>query len=263
MKSYIEQLWEVRDTLSKSSLKEAEIKKAILDAIDALDNGKIRLIYKENIDWKMNAWIKKAIILYIKVSKNYMITNGTHKFYDNVSSKFDSWDHEKFENAGIKILPGTTVKKGAYIAKGSIIKSSFIETGVFIDENSLIEYNSVLGIGVQVGKNCHIESFVGIEGNLSIHTMPTIIEDNVYIGAKSQIGNGVIIKEGSILAMGCLIDQYTPIIDSETNQVYYGQIPPYSVVKPAYKDGKYVCIISQRVDKIKKQELTIAEILKD
>ncbi len=263
MKSYIESLWEVRDTLTKDSLKEAEIKKALLDTIDSLDTGKIKLAYKENLEWKMNEWIKKAIILYIKVSQNYMTTNGTHKFYDNVGLKFDSWDHTKFETAEIKITAGSTIKKGAYISKGCIIKSSFIETGVFIDENSLIEYNSTLGIGVQVGKNCHIESYVGIEGNLSIHTIPTIIEDDVYIGAKSQIGNEVIIGEGSILAMGCLIDKYTPIVDSETGQIFYGQIPPYSVVKPTFKDGKYGCIISQRIDKKKKRELSIREILKD
>ena len=263
MKTYIDELWEVRDTLSKESLKESEIKKALLDTIDALDNGKIKLAYKENLEWKMHEWIKKAIILYIKVSQNYMMTNGTHKFYDNVALKFEGWDHSKFETSGIKILPVSTIKKGAFIAKGSIIKSSFIDMGVYIDENSLIEYNSALGVGVQVGKNCHIESYVGIEGNLSIHTLPTIIEDNVYIGAKSQIGNEVIIGEGSILAMGCLIDKYTPIIDSETGQIFYGQIPPYSVVKPTFKDGKYGCVISQRIDKIKKKELTIQEILKD
>jgi len=263
MKSYIEQLWEVRDTLTKQSLKEAEIKKGLLDTIDSLDKGSIRLAYKENLEWKINEWIKKAIVLYIKVAQNYMMTNGTHKFYDNLSSKFDNWDHSKFENSGIKIIAGSFVKKGAFIAKGSIIKSSFIETGVYIDENSLIEYNSTLGVGVQVGKNCHIESYVGIEGNLSIHTMPTIIEDDVYIGAKSQIGNELIIGEGSILAMGCLIDKYTPIIDTQTNQIYYGQIPPYSVVKPSFQDGKMVCVISQRLDKVKKKELTIKEILKD
>jgi len=263
MKTYIDELWEVRETLNKDSLKEAEIKKAILDTIDALDNGKIRIAYKENLEWKMNEWIKKAVVLYLKVSPNYMMTNGTHKYYDNVALKFDGWDHSKFETADIKIIPNSTVKKGSFIARGSIIKSSFIEMGVHIDENCLIEYNCVIGIGAQIGKNCHIESFVGIEGNLSIKTMPTIIENDVYIGAKSQIGNGIIVGEGSILAMGCLITKYTPIIDSETNQVYYGQIPPYSVVKPAYKDGEKVCIISQRIDKIKKKELTIQEILKD
>jgi len=263
MKSYIEQLWEVRGTLTKDSLKEAEIKKAILDTIDELDSGKIKLAYKENLEWKMNEWVKKAIILFIKVSENYMITNGTHKFYDNVSLKFDSWDHSKFENANIKILANSTIKKGAFLAKGCIIKSSFIETGVYIDENTLIEYNSAIGLGVQIGKNCHIESYVGIEGNLSVRTMPTIIEDDVYIGAKSQIGNEVIIGEGSILAMGCLIDKNTPIIDTQTNQIFYGQIPPYSVVKPSFKDGKFVVVISQRIDKIKKKELPISEILKD
>jgi 2,3,4,5-tetrahydropyridine-2-carboxylate N-succinyltransferase len=263
MKSYIDELWEVRDTLTKNSLKEAEIKKAILDAIDELDRGKVRVAYKENLTWKMNEWVKKAIILYIKTSQNYMMTNGTHKFYDNVALKFDSWDNSKFETAGIKVLQNSTIKKGSFIAKGSIIKAAFVEIGAYIDESCLIEYNSVIGIGAQIGKNCHIESFVGIEGNLSIKTMPTIINDNVYIGAKTQIGNGIIIGEGSVLAMGCMIDKYTPIIDTETNQTYYGQIPPYSVVKPSFRDGKYVCVISQRVDKIKKRELPISEILKD
>ena len=262
MKEYIEQLWQVRDTLNKDSLKEAEIKKALLDTIDALDNGKIKLAYQENLEWKMNEWIKKAIILYLKVSQNYMITNGTHKFYDNVGLKFEGWDHIKFESANIRILPGSSVRKGSFIDSGAIIKSSFIDMGCFIGKDTIIEYNSNLGIGVQVGKNCHIESNVGIEGNLSISTLPTIIEDNVHIGAKSQIGNGIIIKEGCVLAMGCLIDEYTPIIDSETNQIYYGQIPPYSVVKPAYKDNKFVCVISKRLDKIEKK-LSLAEILKD
>ena len=263
MKSYIDSLWEVRDTLSKESLKEAEIKKALLDTIDELDNGKIRLAYKENLEWKMNEWIKKAIILYLKVNANYMISNGTHKFYDNVALKFDGWDHNKFETADITIVPNSTIKKGSFIGKKTIIKSAFVEIGAYIDENCVIEYNSTIGVGAQIGKNVHIESFVGIEGNLSINTMPTIIENDVYIGAKSQIGNGVSVGEGSILAMGCMIDKYTPIIDTQTNQTYYSQIPPYSVVKPTFKDGKYVCIISQRIDKIKKQELTIQEILKD
>jgi len=263
MKSYIESLWEVRDSLNKNSLKEAEIKKALLDTIDKLDNGQLKLVYKENLEWKMNQWLKKAIILYIKVSPNYMTSNGTHRFYDNVPQKFDGWDHNKFENANITIIPNSTIKKGSFIAKGSIIKSSFIEIGVYIDENCVIEYNSTLGVGVQIGKNCHIESYVGIEGNLSIYTMPTIIEDEVYIGAKSQIGNGVFIGEGAILAMGCLIDKNTPIIDTETEQIFYGQIPPYSVVKPAVRDGRYVALISQRIDKIKKKELSIQEILKD
>jgi 2,3,4,5-tetrahydropyridine-2-carboxylate N-succinyltransferase len=262
MKTYIDQLWEVRDTLDKNSLTQPEIKKALLDVIDSLDNGKIRLAYKEHLEWKLNEWIKKAIILYLKVNENYMMTNGTHKYYDNIPLKFDSWDHMKFKTADIKILPSSSVRKGAFINKGSIIKSSFIEIGAYIDKNCVIEYNSSIGIGVQIGENCHIESHVGIEGNLSI-SMPTIIENDVYIGAKSQIGNEVIIGEGSILAMGCMIDKYTPIIDSQTNQIFYGQIPPYSVVKPSFKDGKFVCIISKRIDKIKKRELTIKEILKD
>ena len=263
MKSYIEQLWDVRDTLDKNSLTQPEIKKAILDTIDALDNGKIKLAYKENLEWKMNEWIKKAIILYLKVNEDYMITNGTHKYYDNIPLKFDNWDHIKFQTAEIKILAGTSVRKGAFINKGSIIKSSFVEIGAYIDKNCTIEYNCSIGIGVQIGENCHIESHVGIEGNLSISTLPTIIENDVYIGAKSQIGNEVIIGEGSILAMGCLIDKYTPIIDTQTNQIFYGQIPPYSVVKPSFKDGKFVCLISQRIDKTTKKEFTIKEILKD
>ncbi len=263
MKSYIEQLWEVRDTLNKDSLKQPEIKKALLDTIDLLDNGKIKLAYKEHTDWKMNEWIKKAIILYLKVIEDYMTTNGTHKYYDNLPLKFDNWDHLKFETANIRVLPGSSIRKGAFINRGSIIKASFIEIGTYIDEDCVIEYNSSIGVGVQMGKNCHIESHTAIEGNLSITTMPTIIEDDVYIGAKSQIGNGVIIGEGAILAMGCLIDRYTPIIDSETSQTFYGQIPPYSVVKPAFKDNKFVSIISQRIDKIKKRELSIKDILKD
>ena len=249
MKSYIEQLWEVKDTLSEDSLKQPEIKKALLDTIDALDSGRIKLTYRENLEWKMNEWIKKAIVLYLKTNKNYMTTNGTHKYYDNVALKFDSWDHIKFETAGIKILAGTTVRKGAFIAKGTIVKSSFIEMGVHIDENCLIEYNSSIGVGVQIGKNCHIEAHTGIEGNLSIDTLSTILEDNVYIGAKSQIGNGIIIGEGSELAMGCLIDKNTKLLDSETGQIFYAQIPPYSVVKPTFKDGEYICIISQKSDK--------------
>ena len=263
MKSYIEDLWNVRDTLTKNSLKEPEIKKSILDVIDKLDKGAIRLTYKEHQDWKIHQWIKKAIILYIKINNDYMTTNGTHKFYDNIPLKFDNWDHSKFENANIQVLPNSTIRKGVFINKNSIIKSSFIDIGSYIDENCVIEYNSSIGVGVQIGKNCHIESHTGIEGNLSINSVSTIIENDVYIGAKSQIGNEVIIKEGSILDMGCFINKHTPIIDSETNQTYYGQIPPYSVVRPTFVNGRYCCIISKRIDKIVKNELPISEILKD
>jgi 2,3,4,5-tetrahydropyridine-2-carboxylate N-succinyltransferase len=245
MKSYIEQLWDVRDTLNKESLKEPEIKKAILDTIDDLDRGRIRLAYKEHLDWNINFWIKKAIILYLKMAEDYMTTNGTHKFYDNIPLKFDNWDHLKFATAGIRILAGTSVRKGAFIDKGSIIKSSFIEIGVYIDENSIIEYNCSIGVGAQIGKNCHIEANVGIEGNYSITTKPTIIEDNVIIGAKSQIGNEVKVGEGSILEMGCLIDKKTPIVDEKVGRTYYGVVPPNSLAKPVFRDGRYMISISE------------------
>jgi len=263
MKTIIEELWEVRDTLSKKSIKEPEIKKAILDTIDNLDKGKIKLAYKENLEWKMHEWIKKAIILFMKINENNMLVNGTHKYFDNLPLKFDSWDYSKFETANIKITPNSTIRKGSFISNGSIIKSSFIDIGCFIDENTIIDFNSTLGVGVQIGKNCHIESYVGIEGNFNPVTMPTIIEDNIYIGAKSQIGNEIIIEEGSIIAPGTIITKTTPILDLETNQTYYGQIPPYSVVKPTFKDGKYLVIISHRIEKLKRKEITISEILKD
>ena len=241
MKQIIEELWEVRDTLNKDSLKDAAVKKAILDLIDGLDTGKIRVY-----DGKYNEWVKKGIILFLKTMPDYMVTNGTHKFYDNIPLKFDSFDHIKFENAKIRILPGATVRKGAFINKNSIIKAAFIDIGVYIDENVVVENFSSIGVGAYIGKNSHIESHVGIEGNFSITTHPTVIEENVHIHSHSQIKNGVKIGKESIIMSGCFIDKNTEIIDVESGKVYVGEVPEYSIVRPAYYDGKLVLTLKSK-----------------
>lgn len=268
MRAYIEELWEARDTLTYDSLKEPEIKKAILDGIDALDSGKIRVLHKDHLQWEVNVWVKQAIHLYLQVMDNFMINDGSNRYYDKVPLKFDGWDHMKFATSGIRVVPGSTVRKGAYISKGTTIMPSFIDIGVFIDENTFIDTYSYVGDCAYIGKRCHIGKGVCIgTSEHCLEKKPIIIEDDVYIGAKCEIEDGVTIGEGTILSMGCYIDQSTIIYDGVNNQKYFGQVPPYCVVKPgsiADEDGilKYACIIEKNTSKVERKKHSVHQILK-
>ena len=269
MKSIVEELWQVRDTLTPDSLREPEIKKGILDAIDDLDNGKIRVAYKEGKKWLVNDWVKKIILIYTRVTKKYIMNDGTSKYFDKMPLKFDSWDQVKFESANLRITVGAIVRKGAFISNSSILKPSFVGIGVHIGSKTFIDAYSNIGACAQIGDNCHIGSHTAIAGSLEpINSIPTIIEDNCHIGASSTIGNGVIIREGSIIGSGVHIDSTTKIYDKETENIFYGEVPPYSVVISGVlpsADGSvftYAAIIVNRTDEDSRAKLSVDRILK-
>ncbi len=231
MRSFIEELWDVRDTLTSDSLKEPEIKKAILDVIDNLDCGKARVAYKEDGEWKVNEWAKKAIILYLKSKNSYLMSDGVHRYYDNVSLKFDGWSDDKFSTSKIRITPATTVKKGSFLAYNTFLLPSFVDIGVYIGEGSKIGSYSSIGSCTQIGKHSEICDGVSIGGVLEpMDTLPAIIEDRCYIGSKSHIGGGVIIGEGTVIGNGVLLDLSTRIYDINKKEISFKKIPPYSIV---------------------------------
>lgn len=270
MKAIIEELWKVRDTLTPDSLREPEIKKAILDAIDELDNGKIKVAYKKGKEWLVNEWVKKVILIYVRVTRKYVLNEGTYKFFDKLPLKFDSWDQLKFESADLRVTVGAIVRKGAYISNGSILKPSFIGIGTHIGEKTFIDTYANIGACTQIGNNCNIGNHVSLSGGLEpISSIPTIIEDNCHLNPKCSIGNGVIVREGSILGTNVHIDKNTKIYDKETENIFYGEVPPYSVVVPGVlpsADGTlftYAAIIVNRLDEQKRAKFSVDKILKE
>lgn len=269
MKAIIEELWEVRDTLNKDSLKQPEIKKAIMDAIDDLDNGKIKVVNKHNGQWHVNEWVKKAILLYFKVMESHIVTDGTHRYFDKVPLKFEGWDNGKFENMGVRVVPGATVRKGSFIEGGAVIMPSFINIGAYIGEGTMIDTWATVGSCANIGKNCHISGGVGIGGVLEpLQASPVIIEDNCFIGARSEIAEGVTVGEGSVISMGVYLGQSTRIYDRDRDEVFFGNVPPYSVVVPGTlpsSDGKtntYAAIIVKNVDAKTLSKTALNEILR-
>jgi 2,3,4,5-tetrahydropyridine-2-carboxylate N-succinyltransferase len=269
MKAYIDELWEARDTLNSASLNDAAIKKALLDTIDSLDNGKVKVAFKDHITWKKNDWIQKAIYIYFRVMNNFMQIDGMHRFFDNIPLKFDGWDHAKFKSSGISVLPGATVRKGAFISSKAKIMSSFIDIGSFVGKNSYIGNYSTISNFSYIGNNVVIGNGVGVGGEIltkgsDFLTEPTVIEDNVFIGAKSEIGEGVIIGEGSIVLEGSIITPHTKVYDRSTDQVYIGQVPPYSIVTEGVIPGEDIngVIILDILNKEKRDNYSVIEILK-
>lgn len=255
MKIIIDELWNVRDSLNKNSLKEPEIKKAILDTIDNLDNGKVKVAHKIDNRWEANYWVKKAIILYLKVSQNYLIGDGSLTYFDRISLKFNGWNQMKFESAGIRISPSTSVQKGTFLSKGASLKGCFVEIGSYVGENTFIAPFTSVGSCAYIGDSVSIGSNVTIANSLEpLHTPPAVIEDNCKIDSKCDISAGIIVREGSILTTGVTINKYTKILDKETGQYFYGEIPPYSLVVAGVipsEDGKVFlngAVIVKRLD---------------
>lgn len=270
MREIIKELWSVRDTLTEASLKEPEIKKAILDVIDGLDSGSLRVAHKHNREWLVNDWIKKAILLYTKVSKKYVSNECGYRYFDKLPLKFQGWDESKFETTDMRVTPGTIVRKGAYIAKSTILKPSFISIGAYIGSHTVIDTYSNIGSCAQIGSNVHIGAYTGVAGTLEpIFSRPSVIEDRVHIAPKCEIGAGVIVREGSILTTGVNIEKSTKIFDKETEEIYYGEIPPYSVVVPGVlpnSNGEiftYAAIIVKRIDEEVRVKKSIDEIVRE
>ena len=252
------------------------IKQAILSTLEMLDTGKIRVAEKINDSWQVNQWVKQAILLSFRLNQNYLTRQQSSQgdnvlFYDKVQLKFSDWQTADFESANFRALPGAVVRKGAYIGQKVVLMPSFINIGAFIDSGSMIDTWATVGSCAQIGKNCHISGGAGIGGVLEpLQANPVIIEDNCFIGARSEIAEGVIVEEGSVISMGVYIGASTKIINRTTGEIFYGRVPSYSVVVPGSIPGKkegepslYAAVIVKTVDDKTRSKTSINELLRD
>ena len=271
----IEQAWEDRTNVSLKT--KGSIRKAVDFALGQLDSGKARVAEKIDGDWHVNQWLKKAVLLSFRLNDMELIKGGpgTSKWWDKVPSKFEGWTAKKFREAGFRAVPNCIVRRSAYIAPGAILMPSFVNLGAYVDTGTMVDTWVTVGSCAQIGKNVHLSGGVGIGGVLEpMQAGPTIIEDNCFIGARSEVVEGVIVGEGSVISMGVFIGQSTKIIDRSTGEVHIGKVPPYSVVvsgslpqKP-FADGSpspslYCAVIVKRVDEKTRSKTSINELLRD
>ncbi|QOI11309.1 2,3,4,5-tetrahydropyridine-2,6-dicarboxylate N-succinyltransferase [Blochmannia endosymbiont of Colobopsis nipponica] len=241
---------------------------AVKEIMKKLNNGTLRVAEKINGCWITNKWIKKAILLYFYISKNKSIEWGTAKFFDKIPSKFNDWEDITFQKNKIRVVPPANVRYGSYVAHNTVIMPSCVNVGAYIGEGSMIDTWATVGSCAQIGKNVHLSGGVGIGGVLEpLQNKPTIIEDNCFIGARSEIAEGVIVEEGSIISMGVFISQSTRIYDRENNKIFYGKIPSRSVVISGNLPSKnglynlYSAIIVKKVDENTLKKTQINELL--
>jgi 2,3,4,5-tetrahydropyridine-2-carboxylate N-succinyltransferase len=269
LEAAIEAAWEARDGISPAT--KGEARDAIEATLSALDSGKLRVAEKRGNDWHVNQWAKKAVLLSFRLTDMYEISgsNGGSNWWDKVPSKWQGWTEADWRAAGFRAVPGSIVRRSAYIAKGVVLMPSFVNIGAFVDEGSMVDGWATVGSCAQIGKNVHLSGGVGIGGVLEpMQAGPTIIEDNCFIGARSEVVEGCIIREGSVLGMGVFIGKSTKIVDRETGDVMYGEVPPGSVVVAGSMPSKgginlYCAVIVKKVDAQTRSKTSINELLRD
>ncbi len=245
-------------------------KVSILNTIEQLDAGHIRIAEKNGLQWQVNEWVKKAILLYFKLQQNQVIGIDDQQYFDKIPLKFAGWTQKQFQEAGVRIAPPATVRKGAYIASNTVLMPSYTNIGAYVDSGTMIDTWATVGSCAQIGKNVHLSGGVGIGGVLEpLQANPTIIEDNCFIGARSEVVEGVIVEQGSVLAMGVFISQSTPIYNRQTKEISFGRVPAGSVIVPGSlpaKDGSHslaAAIIVKQVDEKTKEKIGINNILRE
>jgi 2,3,4,5-tetrahydropyridine-2-carboxylate N-succinyltransferase len=263
----IEALWERRTELSPNS--PAEEIGAIEQVIAALDNGSLRVAEKINGVWTTHQWVKKAVLLSFRVRDNKVQTAGDMRFFDKVDTKFADWSDADFREGGFRVVPPAVARKGSFVAKNAVLMPSYVNIGAYVDEGTMVDTWVTVGSCAQIGKNVHLSGGVGIGGVLEpLQANPTIIEDNCFIGARSEIVEGVIVEENSVISMGVYISQSTKIYDRETGEVTYGRVPAGSVVVSGNlpsADGKYslyCAVIVKKVDAQTRAKTSINELLR-
>ncbi len=253
------------------------VREAVVDALDLLDSGKARVAEKIDGAWQVNQWLKKAVLLHFRLTENETISGGPggSMWWDKMGSKFDGWDAERFTQAGFRSVPGAIVRRSAHIGKGVILMPSFVNLGAFVGEGTMVDTWVTVGSCAQIGKNVHISGGVGIGGVLEpLQAGPVIIEDNCFIGARSEVVEGVVIGEGAVISMGVFIGASTKIIDRQTGEIHIGKVPPYSVVVSGSIPGKslpgqnwgpslYCAVIVKTVDAQTRSKTGINELLRD
>lgn len=272
----IDTAFETRDAIGPAT--RGAVRDAVETALELLDRGQVRVAEKQpNGSWRVNQWLKKAVLLSFRLNDMSVIPGGPGKavWWDKVASKFDGWDENRFRAAGFRAVPGAIVRRSAYIAPGVVLMPSFVNLGAYVDSGTMVDTWATVGSCAQIGRNCHISGGAGIGGVLEpLQAGPVVIEDNCFIGARAEVAEGVIVREGSVLSMGVYLGASTKIVDRETGAILQGEVPPYSVVVPGTLPGKplangqpgpglYCAVIVKRVDERTRAKTSINELLRD
>jgi len=269
LQSIIEAAFEDRAKLSPQQAP-ADIKNAVDEIIELLDTGKARVAEKINGQWQVNEWLKKAVLLYFRLHDNEVLQGNATKYFDKVPLKYSHYSHDEFIASGARIIPPATARKGAFIASGTVLMPSYVNIGAYIDSGTMVDTWATVGSCAQIGKNVHISGGAGIGGVLEpLQAKPTIIEDNCFIGARSEIVEGVIVEEGAVISMGVFIGQSTRIYHRDSGEIIYGRVPAGSVVVSGNlpsADGKYslyCAVIVKQVDAKTRAKVSLNELLRD
>jgi 2,3,4,5-tetrahydropyridine-2,6-dicarboxylate N-succinyltransferase len=276
LESAIDAAWEARDSVNARTT--GAVRDAVDAALAALDSGRLRVADKSGGDWRIHQWLKKAVLLSFRLNDNTIIPHGPGKsapWFDKVASKFEGWDAAQFRDAGFRAVPNCVVRHSAFIAPGVILMPSFVNVGAYVDGGTMIDTWATVGSCAQIGKNCHLSGGVGIGGVLEpLQAEPVIIEDNCFIGARSEVVEGVVVETGAVLAMGTFIGATTKIVDRDTGEILMGRVPAYSVVVPGSLPGKnlpdgrpgpslYCAVIVKKVDEGTRARTSINELLRE
>ena len=267
----IDEAFEGRDKIGPKT--KGAVRQAVDTALSLLDSGQARVAERQaDGQWQVNQWLKKAVLLSFRLNDMTVIPGGPGKaaWWDKVDSKFKGWTAARFRKEGFRAVPGCVVRRSAYIAPGVVLMPSFVNLGAYVDKGTMIDTWATVGSCAQIGKNCHISGGVGIGGVLEpLQAGPVIIEDNCFIGARSEVAEGVILRTGAVLSMGVFLGASTKIVDRETGKVMQGEVPAYSVVVPGTLPGKdggpglYCAVIVKRVDERTRSKTSINELLRD
>jgi len=274
LQAAIEAAWEDRADVTPASTAVREVVEAALELLDA---GTVRVAEPVDGGWQVNQWLKKAVLLSFRLNDNAVIEQGSGgaPAYDKVPSKFAGWGENRFREAGFRVVPGAVARRGAHIAKGVVLMPSFVNIGAFVDEGTMVDTWATVGSCAQIGKNVHISGGAGIGGVLEpLQAGPVIIEDGAFIGARSEVAEGVVVGQGAVLSMGVYLGASTKIVDRATGEVHIGKVPPYAVVVPGAMPGKplpdgtpgpslYCAVIVKTVDAQTRSKTGINELLRD
>ncbi len=269
LKSIIEEAFEHRADITPRTV-DTHVKEAVMEAINLLDSGSMRVAEKKDGTWVVNEWLKKAVLLSFRIQDNYFMKGGFTNYFDKVEAKYADYNAREFREAGVRVVPPATVRKGAHVASGVVLMPSYVNIGAYVDSGTMVDTWATVGSCAQIGKNVHLSGGVGIGGVLEpLQAAPTIIEDNCFIGARSEVVEGVIVEEGSVISMGVYIGQSTRIFNRMTGEITYGRIPAGSVVVSGNlpsKDGSYslyCAVIVKQVDEKTRGKVGINELLRD
>jgi 2,3,4,5-tetrahydropyridine-2-carboxylate N-succinyltransferase len=269
IQNIIEEAFENRAEITPRSV-DTVVRDAVMEAIEQIDKGELRVAEKKDGDWIVNEWAKKAVLLSFRINDNEFMKGGYTNYWDKVPSKFADYNSRDFRESGVRVVPPAAVRKGAYIAPSCVLMPSYVNIGAYVDSGTMVDTWATVGSCAQIGKNVHLSGGVGIGGVLEpLQAAPTIIEDNCFIGARSEVVEGVIVEEGSVISMGVYIGQSTRIYDRENDEILYGRVPAGSVVVSGNlpsKDGKYslyCAVIVKKVDAKTLSKVGINELLRD